>query len=72
MLTGFGRGKDKAVLKEIARMCGFIVRDDVTKNLTFLCCGPEPGPSKIEKAEFQEVEILSFADFLEMIEVDSV
>jgi NAD-dependent DNA ligase len=69
--TGFGRGKEKAMLQEIARMNGYIVRDDVTKNLTFLCCGPEPGPAKIEKAEFRQVEIIPFIEFLEMIGVES-
>ena len=69
--TGFGRGKNKTILKRIAKMNGFIVRDDVTKKLSHLCCGPEPGPSKVEKAEFQGVEIISFGDFLQLLEVES-
>ncbi|MBC17049.1 conserved protein of unknown function [Pseudodesulfovibrio profundus] len=62
--TGFGRGKEKSMLQEIARMNGYIVRDAVTKQLDFLCCGPEPGPSKIEKAEFQGVKIVTIEEFL--------
>jgi len=62
--TGFGRGKEKAMLQEIARMNGYIVRSDVTNGLTFLCCGPEPGPAKIEKAEFRGVEMISLESFL--------
>ncbi|MCJ2164672.1 MULTISPECIES: BRCT domain-containing protein [unclassified Pseudodesulfovibrio] len=62
--TGFGRGKEKAMLQEIARMNGYLVRDAVTKRLDFLCCGPEPGPSKIEQAEFQGVEIVTIEEFL--------
>ncbi|WP_417544398.1 hypothetical protein [Marinobacter sp.] len=40
----------RAALEELASTRSMAVKKDVTKGLAFLCCGPNAGPSKVEKA----------------------
>ncbi|EMD6530434.1 BRCT domain-containing protein [Citrobacter freundii] len=63
--TGFGK-KDKNELIEIAKARGYVVRSDVTKDLNYLCCGENAGPSKIKKASQQGSEVLSTEQFLNL------
>ena len=63
--TGFGK-KDKNELIEIAKARGYVVRSDVTKDLNYLCCGENAGPSKMSKASQQGSEVLSVEQFLNL------
>ena len=65
--TGFKK-EDKTRLAERAKSEGMFVRDSVTKQLVYLCCGYNAGPKKIEKSRHQGVIILSESQFLEMLE----
>lgn len=65
--TGFKK-EDKTRLAERAKSVGMLVRDAVTKELVYLCCGYNAGPKKIEKSRHQGVIILSESQFLEMLE----
>jgi NAD-dependent DNA ligase len=47
---------------------GLRVRAAVAKNLTFLCVGAAPGPSKLKAAEAQGVAIISGERFGQLIE----
>jgi len=60
--TGFS-GPEETLLIEIANQNGFRVVQSVVKNLTILCCGPTPGPMKIEKAKAQGTRLISENDF---------
>jgi NAD-dependent DNA ligase len=62
--TGFGNSH-KAELQEIAKDRGFKCVTCVTKALSFLCVGPNPGPSKTKEAAEKGVPIISEEDFLE-------
>ena len=39
----------------------------VTKKLSFLCAGENPGPSKLKKAKSQKVTVLSEEQFLNLL-----
>ncbi|NWC62926.1 BRCT domain-containing protein [Cedecea sp. P7760] len=69
--TGFGK-KDKNELIEIAKARGYVVRSDVTKDLNYLCCGENAGPSKINKASQQGSEVLSAEQFLNQSTLSNV
>ncbi|MBN2286341.1 MAG: 3'-5' exoribonuclease [Tissierellales bacterium] len=60
--TGFTIS-EKEYLVELANRLGFNVVSSVTKNLTFLCIGDTPGPSKLQKAKDQKAIILTVDDF---------
>ncbi|WP_153075769.1 hypothetical protein [Paraburkholderia bonniea] len=67
LFTGFSKNK-RDELEQCAWAAGFYVRKDVTKDLTFLCTGPNAGPVKIEKSRTQGTYIISgnhFATFIE-------
>lgn len=63
--TGFSKNK-KCELTDIAKSRGYVVSKDVTKGLSFLCCGENAGPSKINKAKQNNSILLSEADFLKL------
>lgn len=65
--TGFTPA-DKNELIKIAEENNFHVAQSVTTNLNFLCCGDNAGPSKMEKAKKQNVQILTKNEFVNLIE----
>lgn len=58
LFTGYGAAQRKA-LEAQASDAGLAIVQTVTKGLTFLACGPNAGPAKIEKARAQGVYIVS-------------
>lgn len=58
LLTGYGAAQRKA-LESQAADAGLCIVQTVTKGLTFLACGPNAGPAKIEKARSQGVYIVA-------------
>ncbi|EPJ0505245.1 BRCT domain-containing protein [Klebsiella variicola] len=63
--TGFGKN-EKNELIETAKQRGYSVKGDVIKGLSYLCCGENAGPSKINKAKENGSVLLSVADFLNL------
>ncbi|MGR3220241.1 MAG: hypothetical protein ACUZ8H_10550 [Candidatus Anammoxibacter sp.] len=69
--TGFKK-IDKERLSKDAELAGIFLRDSVTKNLEFLCCGDNAGPKKIEKSRHQGAIILNEKQFIEMLETGEI
>ena len=69
--TGFGTGK-KEELTNLAHDNRFKVVASVTQKLDYLVGGENAGPKKIEKAESQGVQVLSEAQFINLIETGEV
>jgi len=69
--TGFKK-EDKIRLSEKAKAAGMFVRDSVTKQLIYLCCGYNAGPKKIEKSRHQGAMILNELQFLELLETGEI
>lgn len=67
LFTGFAAAR-RSTLEAQAEEVGMHICKTVTTNLTFLCTGPNAGPSKVEKARSQRVFIVSEAQFLALIE----
>ena len=61
--TGFHAFR-KAELQAIAKDRGFSCVTRVTKNLSFLCTGEDPGPTKLKEASEHGVPIISEEEFL--------
>ena len=71
--TGFSES-EKGSLSQLAIDAGLMVVGSVTRNLSFLCIGPNPGPAKLEKAKKQQTTtgtLEQFKHFLETGEVPS-
>lgn len=66
-ITGFSNTR-KAELKDAASAAGFRVVTRVTKNLEFLCIGDDPGPSKLQQAQDQNVQIITEQQLLMLLE----
>jgi len=60
--TGFS-DSEKASLSQLAIDAGFMVVTAVTRNLSILCTGPNPGPAKLEKASKQGVPLMTLEQF---------
>lgn len=69
--TGFKKDR-KAELKTIAVAANMEAKDDVRNSLTFLCCGDNAGPVKIEKSRKNGVTILSENQFLHMLDTGEI
>ena len=69
--TGFKKA-DKVKLVAIAESEKMFVRDSVTKNLSFLCCGYNAGPKKIEKSRHQGAIILNEEQFKTMLKTGEI
>jgi NAD-dependent DNA ligase len=69
--TGF-RPNEREKLWEIANDVGMMVVKSVTKKLTFLCVGENPGPSKLEKSRVQNVVIMNEQQFLNMLQTGEI
>jgi DNA ligase (NAD+) len=60
--TGFGASR-KDELQIIAKNNGFKCVTCVTKALSYLCVGENPGPSKVKEATEQGVHVISEVEF---------
>ncbi len=69
--TGF-KSDDKKRLKELAENEGFVIRSTVSKNLSFLCCGYNAGPMKIEKAREQGAVAITEEQLIKLIETGEI
>ncbi|OXE98665.1 hypothetical protein BC749_10740 [Flavobacterium araucananum] len=64
--TGFSP-TEKILLTKLAEENNFHIAKSITVNLNFLCCGENAGPSKMKKAEEQNVISLSAEEFRNLI-----
>lgn len=67
LFTGFG----SSLRSDLERQCadsGLKVVKTVTRQLSFLCAGPNAGPSKVEKSRIQGVFIVTESDLPELLE----
>jgi NAD-dependent DNA ligase len=69
--TGFS-DSDKTSVSQLALDAGFTVVGSVTRSLSLLCIGPNPGPSKLEKAKRQQNSILTLEQFKHFLETGEV
>jgi NAD-dependent DNA ligase len=68
--TGF-RMEEKIDMEEKAISVGFNISRSVTKKLDYLCVGTTAGPSKLKKAEEQGCQIITYEDFINIIDTIS-
>lgn len=69
--TGF-RPFEREELFGQAEVANMRTVQSVTKNLTYLCTGPNTGPKKLEKANSQDVKILSKDEFLKLVSTGEI
>jgi NAD-dependent DNA ligase len=69
--TGFSDA-EKASACRLAITAGLAVVTSVTRNLSMLCVGPNPGPAKLEKASRQSLSIVTFEQFKQFLETGEV
>ncbi|WP_159686424.1 BRCT domain-containing protein [Flavobacterium sp. 9R] len=69
--TGFSP-KDKSELTKIAEHNNFRIAKSITINLNFLCFGENAGPSKMKKAQEQNVILLNAEEFRNLIETGEI
>ena len=69
--TGFTKSQ-KDILIEQAKNADMQVRDGVSKNLSFLCCGINAGPKKIESARDKGVLIIGASQFVHLLETGEI
>jgi|SRR5580700_224598 len=69
--TGFSES-DKGSLSQLAIDAGFMVVGSVTRNLSFLCVGPNPGLAKLEKAKKQQTTTGTSEQFKQFLETGEV
>lgn len=62
LFTGYP-AVQRANLEALAAEAGLKVVQTVTTHLTFLCCGPNAGPAKVEKARAKNVYVFQEPDF---------
>lgn len=67
LFTGFTK-EDRALLEDMARSHGLVVRKSMTKGLDILCAGPRAGPSKLAAAEEQGVIVLTELELEDMLQ----
>ncbi|NWO55012.1 BRCT domain-containing protein [Chromohalobacter israelensis] len=63
LFTGFPKAR-RAALEEYASEAGMRLRKTVSKELSFVCAGPNAGSTKLRKAQGQCVAVLDESDFL--------
>ena len=67
IVTGtFSSSRDE--LKDKILFLGGTISSSISKNIDFIICGENPGPTKIEKANQLGLKIISEEDFYEMIQ----
>ena len=69
--TGF-KSADKQHLADLSVEEDYWVSKSVTVGLTYLCCGPNAGPKKMEKARVKGVVIITEEQFLNLIKYGEV
>lgn len=69
--TGFSPS-EKNNLTKIAEENNLHIAKSITVNLNFLCCGDNAGPTKIKKAEEQNVILLNVEEFYNLIETGEI
>jgi len=69
--TGF-TSEDRERLEGIAKSRNLFIRKNVTRNLFFLCCGYNSGPSKIRRALEQGVILLGEDQFLKFLKTGEI
>lgn len=69
--TGF-KEESKSILSKLASDNGMLVRTEVTKNISYLCCGNNAGPKKIEKARNQGVVALDEEQFRVLLDTGEI
>jgi NAD-dependent DNA ligase len=65
--TGFSESEKSDLLK-LATEAELVVVGSVTRNLSFLCKGQNPGPAKIEKATNQGVLIVTLGQLKQILQ----
>lgn len=68
--TGFSE-TEKQELAKIQDKLGIIAKNSISRKVQFLICGPNAGPSKIEKCKELNIPIVSAEDFLKQIVSES-
>ena len=69
VFTGFTTIQKNA-MRVVSDRCGMIQQTGVCKSTDILICGDNAGPSKLQKARAQGVEIMTACDFFERLGVD--
>ncbi|MFZ0885003.1 MAG: BRCT domain-containing protein [Candidatus Acidiferrales bacterium] len=69
--TGFSDA-DKASVCRLAITAGLSVVTTVTRNLSMLCVGPNPGPAKLENASKQGVCVVTLGQFKQFLETGEI
>lgn len=64
--TGFSKA-DRDRLEAQAESAGLTIKKDVTKRLSYLCCGPNAGPTKTAKARDAGALALTEKQFIDLI-----
>ncbi|HDN9017628.1 TPA: hypothetical protein P2I01_004562, partial [Aeromonas salmonicida] len=64
--TGFSKA-DRDRLEMQAEDAGLTIKKDVTKRLTYLCCGPNAGPTKTAKARDAGALALTEQQFIDLL-----
>lgn len=67
LFTGFPKAR-RAELEGYACKAGMRLRKTVSKELSFVCAGPNAGPTKLRKAQSQGVAVLDEADLVWLLE----
>jgi len=69
--TGFSQ-YDEDMLAQKAASINLKVVSGITKSLSFLCTGDNPGPVKLQKAHEQGVTILDLQQFESLVRADKI
>jgi len=67
LFTGFA-ASERSALEQYAIDSGFQVVKTPTKQLDYLCCGPNAGPAKVEKARLAGAWLLNDHDLTVLVE----
>lgn len=71
LFTGF-KTDIRQELEDEAESEGMVVRKSLTKNLDFLCAGPNAGPRKLSEAKGKGVTVMDEAAFLEFLDTGAL
>lgn len=66
LFTGF-KSSQRQELEDLAEAAGMIVRKSVTKGLSYLCTGPNAGPTKLAQAIDTGASIIELDEFLSIL-----
>lgn len=71
LFTGFGE-ETRRELEADAELEGMKVRKTLTKNLDFLCAGPNAGPRKMAEASERQITVMDEDEFWEFIDTGAL